>query len=76
MNGSEAKKTRVLKEITAQEDVFLTITKSIKYGSIEKIEMREGTIRRFRLAYEINLDDLDDVRKKLDELRSFPLTGE
>ncbi len=73
LNGNGEKKTRVLREISAEEEHFLLIANSIKYGSIEKIEMREGIIRRFKIAYDINLDDLPDVKKKLDELRSIPL---
>ena len=72
MNGN-GNKARILREISAEDDQFLTILKSVKFGQVEKIEMREGAIRRFRLSYDINLDDLDDVMKKLEELKSIPL---
>lgn len=72
-NGNGEKKIRILREISPAADRFLTIAGSIKYGTIEKIEIREGEIKRFRISYDINLDDLDDVRKKLEELKSIPL---
>lgn len=73
MSGNQEKKIRILREISPEQDRFLQIADSIKYGAIEKLEIREGIIRRFRIAYDINLDDLGDVRKKLEELKSIPL---
>jgi hypothetical protein len=75
MNQND-KKIRILREIREDEDRFLLIMRSIKYGTIDKVEIREGTIKRFRLSYDINLDDLDDVKKKFDELKSIPLLDE
>ena len=68
--------TKILRQISPEDDQLLVIIKSVKFGSVEKIEINNGAIRRFRLSYDINLDDLDDVQKKLAELRSLPLTGD
>lgn len=63
----------IQKMIPAQWDRFIEIAKSIKYGSLEKIEFRDGKPKFVRLVYDLSFDDLDDLKKKFDELRTLPL---
>jgi len=54
-------------------DRFMEVAKSIKYGSIENIQFRDGKPKFVRLVYDLSFDDLDDLKKKFDELRTLPL---
>lgn len=64
---------KVQRALTPQWAQFMAMAESIKYGSLEKIEVRDGKPRFVRLVYDMNLDDSEDLKKKFDELRTLPL---
>lgn len=72
MNPNERSRM-VQRELPIEWDKFMDVAKSIKYGSLEKIEFRDGKPRFVRLVYDLSFDDLDDLKKKFDELRTLPL---
>jgi hypothetical protein len=72
MNG-EKKIIRVLRELPAKWDWFIKIAESIHYGRIEKIEFREKQPRFVRLVYDLNFENEEDLKKKLEELKTIAL---
>ena len=64
---------KVQRAILPQWDRFIAVAESIKYGSLEKIEFRDGKPRFMRLVYDLSFDDLEDLKKKFDELKTLPL---
>ena len=63
----------IQRAIAPQWDRFMAVAESIKYGSLEKIEFRDGKPRFVRLVYDLSFDDLADLKKKFDELKTLPL---
>jgi hypothetical protein len=58
----------VQRELPIEWDKFIEVAKSL-----EKIEFRDGKPKFVRLVYDLSFDDLDDLKKKFDELRTLPL---
>lgn len=54
-------------------ETFRKIAETIHYGRIDHIEIRENLPRFVRVSYDLKFDDAEDLRKKLEELRTLPL---
>lgn len=71
MNNQQEK--TVNRNIAPQWDKFIAIASTLCYGRIEQIEFRDKRPKFVRLVYDLNFEDLDDLRKKFDELRTIPM---
>lgn len=73
MNKPPENKTRVMREVPIQWDWFIRIAETIHYGKVEKIEFRDKKPKFVRLTYDLDFENPEDLKKKLDELRTLPL---
>ena len=67
---------KITRSVTPAQEKFLRILESIKYGRIENITIRDNAPRKFELVYQIDLDNLQDLKAKLEELSSISLTDD
>lgn len=52
---------------------FQKIAETIHYGRIDHIEIRDNQPRFVRVSYDLKFDDAEDLKRKLDELRTLPI---
>ena len=70
---SQSSDKMVNRTIPEQWDKFIAVAATLSYGRIEQIEFRDKKPRFVRLVYDLNFDDLQDLQKKFEELRTLPL---
>ncbi len=71
MNQEQEKLYRA--EISARWVWFMKIAETIHFGRFEQIEFRNNRPRFVRLVYDLNFEDVEDLAKKLEELRTLPI---
>ncbi len=65
-------KTRVLREVTPEQDQILRILDSVKYGTIKEIKYKDGKVRVIEVAYRFDLDHPETIQQTIDELKIIP----
>jgi hypothetical protein len=64
---------KIQRELSPAWDIFIKLAETIHFGRLEQMEFRGKQPRFVRLTYDLNFDDVEDLQKKLDELRTIPL---
>ncbi len=73
MSHPNPNQPRVSREVPQQWDWFIRLAETIHYGTIDKIEFREKKPKFVRLNYDLDLEDIDKLKKVLDEFRTISL---
>ena len=70
---SEEPRSRILRQVTGEQDKLLRILEALRYATIENIKISDGQVRRVEVRISIDLDDPEAFKKTIDELRTIPL---
>lgn len=66
-------KTRILRQVSGEQDKLLKIIEALRFASIDTIKMRDGQITYMEVKLSINFDDPTSFKKAIEELKTIPL---
>jgi hypothetical protein len=69
MNGQ----SRIIRQVTTDQEKLLKILDAVKYATIENIKIKDCQIRRIEVRLIYDLDSPEEFKKSLDELRTIVL---
>lgn len=70
---SQEPQSRILRQVTGNQDKILRVIDAVKYATIENIKIKDGQIRRMEIKIILDLDDPEGFKKAVEELRTIPL---
>ena len=65
--------SRVLRQVTGDQDKALRIFETLRYASVSDITISDGQIRRMKITISVDLADPESFRKTVEELKTIQL---